>query len=321
MPHVILGGGGFTGRVLAEHLAGRGQAVLVVDHPDRPFQLPAGVARLAADLADPAQVARIPLSPADTVHHLAARQFHGAVPRHGRDAWFAAVNVAGTAHVLEHMERRLCRRMVYFSTDMVYGVPQRLPVPPDHPLCPLGPYGASKLAAEDLCRSARGRGFAITIFRPRMIVGPGRLGVLARLFTLIRRHLPVPLIGPGTNQYQMVSVFDCVAAVEAALAAGLPNGDYNLGSADPPPVRDLLAGIIRRAGSRSRLLPTPAEPLKAVLAALDGAGLTVLHPEQFRIADLDYLVDTLPTTRDLGWIPRHDDRDMLSAAYQEFCGG
>jgi dTDP-glucose 4,6-dehydratase len=322
MKHVIVGGCGFTGRHLHRRLRERGEPTLVVDLPAAlaAAGLPAREAH-PADLEDPPQVAALPLGPDDVVHHLAARQFHGAVPRRGREAWFAAVNLAGTGRLLERMERAGCRRLVFFSTDMVYGLPERVPVPPDHPRRPLGPYGASKRAAEDLCRAYRARGLAVTIFRPRLIVGPGRLGVLARLFGLIERGRPVPLIGDGGNRYQMVSVADCVAAVEAALARGVPDGEFNLGSLDPPSVRELLGRVIAAAGSRSRLVPIPARPLKAALATLDAAGLPLLHREQYAIADVDYLVDVGPTTAALGWRPRHDDAAMLAAAYAEFRTG
>lgn len=322
MRHVIVGGCGFAGRHLYHRLRDRGEQTLVVDLPaaiTAAGLIPAEA--YAADLEDSAQVAAIPLGPEDVVHHLAARQFHGAVPRRGRDAWFAAVNVAGTRRLLERMAETGCRRLIFFSTDMVYGVPDRVPVPPDHPRRPLGPYGGSKRAAEELCAEYRGRGIAVTIFRPRLIVGPGRLGVLGKLFALIERGWPVPLIGDGRNHYQMISVFDCVGAVEAALDKGVPDGAFNLGSLDPPSVRELLGRVIDRAGSRSRLVPTPAGPLKATLAVLDAAGLTLLHREQFAIADVNYLVDVGLTTAALGWRPRHGDADMLAAAYAEFRAG
>ncbi|MEJ7793696.1 MAG: NAD(P)-dependent oxidoreductase, partial [Gaiellaceae bacterium] len=209
----------------------------------------------------------------------------------------------------------------FFSTDMVYGAPQQLPVATDHPLRPLGPYGASKLAAEDLCAGYRRRGLAVTIFRPRLIVGPGRLGVLVKLFTLIERGRPVPLIGDGSNHFQMISVFDCVSAIEAALDEDVPNETLNLGSLDPPTVRELLERVIATAGSRSHLVPVPARPVKAILTALDALGLSPLYPEQFQIADENYLVDVSRTVTRLGWRPRYDDVDMLAAAYDEFRRG
>ena len=319
MKHVIVGGCGFTGRHLRSRLRERGEEVLVVDLPHAIAAAGLGTQDAwPADLEDPAAVASIPVEEDDVVHHLAARQFHGAVPRRRRLSWFAAVNVAGTERLLERMVQVACRRLIFFSTDMVYGLPQQLPVPTDHPRQPLGPYGASKRRAEDLCSDFRSRGLAVTIFRPRLIVGPGRLGVLAKLFTLIERGWPVPLIGDGTNHFQMISVFDCVSAIEAALDHDVPDDVFNLGSIDPPTVRELLGDVISRAGSRSRLAPLPAGPVKGALTLLDALGLPLLYAEQFKIADESYLVDITRTISALKWRPRYDDVDMVTAAYADF---
>jgi dTDP-glucose 4,6-dehydratase len=272
------------------------------------------------DITDAGSLEALALGPDDVVYHLAARQYHLPVPSEGRTAFFEDVNTAGTQNLLRHMQKGEARRLVFFSTDMVYGLPQAVPVRPDHPIRPLGPYGESKAKAEALCREYRDEGMDITILRPRLIVGPGRLGVLAKLFGLIRAGLPVPLIGNGTNRYQMISVFDCVSAARAAVAAGLPAGAYNLGSANPPLVRDLLREVIRTAGSRSILVPTPARAVKATLSALDRLGRPVMYREQYAIADIDCIVDIGQTEAALGWTPRDSDGDMRAQAYDEFVG-
>jgi dTDP-glucose 4,6-dehydratase len=186
---------------------------------------------------------------------------------------------------------------------------------------PLGEYGLSKLATEELCRRYRDRGMMITIFRPRLIIGPGRLGILAKLFKLIDAHLPVPMIGPGQNQYQFISVFDCASAAVAAWQAGLPNTEYNIGSDEPPTVRELLTRLIQEAGSRSFLLPTPAPLVKLVLTALDWINRPVMDPEQYLIADEVCIVDTSKAKRELAWQPRYRDEEMLIAAYREYRSG
>ncbi len=205
------------------------------------------------------------------------------------------------------------------STDMTYGVPQQSPLPPTHPQRPIGAYGRSKRSAEQaIARATAAFGLQATIFRPRLIAGAGRLGILAKLFRLIERGLPVPMIGSGANRYQMVAVSDCVAAALQAVALDCPAGPFNLGSDAPPPVRDLLRKLIERAGSSSRLLPTHAAAVKTTLAMLDTLGLTLLHPEQYRIADIDYVLDTASTQAALGWKPSRSDADIIFEAYDYF---
>lgn len=176
---------------------------------------------------------------------------------------------------------------------MVYGKPQRLPVDINHNRKPYRPYGQSKKKAEDLCKLYRDKGINITIFRPRLIIGPGRLGVLGKLFFLINKNLPVPMIGNGANHYQMVSVLDCVSAIRFAVNKGVPNQEYNLGSKDPPSVEELLGNFIKRVRSNSFLIKTSGSLIKPILKLLDKLGLTLMSEEQFMIADENYIVDIL----------------------------
>lgn len=314
--HVITGGSGFVGSHLAAALIARGQAVTIFDvsPPRQP-----GLAFVQGDIRHDDDIAKLRLGPNDVVYHLAARQFHGAVPRRNRREWFEQVNAAGTRNLLAAMKQAGARRLVFFSTDMTYGRPTRSPIRDNQVQRPIGPYGASKLAAEQWIFDAAGRwSLAATVFRPRLIAGAGRLGILTKLFALIERGLPVPMIGSGRNRYQMISVDDCVSAALHAVDQGVPTGAFNLGSIDPPTVKALLADLVARAGSRSMLVPTPAPLVQAVLAALDRIGLTLLYPEQFAIADADYVLDTSRTARVLSWQPAHNDRDILAAAYDHY---
>lgn len=310
--HVVIGCGGFVGRHLVAALRAAGKPVLAFGRTAAGPDAVAGDIRIAADLD------RLGLRPDDIVHHLAARHYADGAPRTGQDAWFDAINVEGTRLLLAAMRRAGTTRLVFFSTDMTYGLPRTRPVGADHPLEPLGPYGRSKVRAESLIRTAADEGLRATILRPRFITGPGRLGTLAILFGLIRRGLPVPMFGGGTNRYQMISVDDCVRAALAAAEAGCPPGPFNLGSSHPRTVRDILTAVIRHAGSRSFLIPTPAPLVKTALATLHWAGRTVLYPEQYLGADADFYFDTEPTEASLRWVAQDDDLDTMRRAYDAF---
>jgi dTDP-glucose 4,6-dehydratase len=313
--HVIIGGSGFVGQHLAAALRRRGQDTLTFDVLRPSGDEPRRAGFIEGDVRRRADLERLALRGGDIVYHLAARVYHGGAPRRGRDEWFADVNVGGTACLLETMSRAGADALVFFSTDMVYGRAGRSPVLPDQALNPLGPYGRSKVGAEQLIDKARANGLRATVFRPRLITGAGRFGILMKLFRLMRLGLPVPLIGDGRNRYQMVSVGDCVAAALLAVQRGLPAGPFHLGSDDPPTVRELLRSMIERIGSRSMLVPTPAVAVQRALAGLDKLGLPLLYPEQFMIADLDCVLDTTRSTEALGWVPHDSDLDMMLDAY------
>ena len=311
MKYWIFGGCGFVGRYLADALRARKEEVAICDIiADAPYRV---------DIRDKEALTKLPIDKTDVIINMAANQYHTKVPK-DREQYFQSVNTEGTRNLLDAIYEKGCRNYIMFSTDMTYGKPQYLPVDTKHPQNPFGPYGKSKCLAEQICREYREKGMNITIFRPRMIMGPGRAGILLKLFKLIELNLPIPTIGNGRNHYQMISVFDCVSAVLCAIDKGIPNKEYNLGSEQAPDVRTLLKNTIKQAGKHSFVMPTPGKLVKAVLRLLDNMGLTLMYPEQFMIADEEYVLDITETKKDLGWQPQYNDADMLAEAYKIYKG-
>jgi dTDP-glucose 4,6-dehydratase len=318
MKHVIFGGDGFVGRHLAERLVNEGEKVLIADIVRSDLPLYARVGFIPCDVTKPAEVMAVPIGPDDMVYNMAAKMLSPLQVRARRHQFFWPVNVDGAETIMKATEAAGANRLVQFTTDMIYGHTVQSPQAEDHPVKPLGEYGRSKWVTEQMCQTYRDRGMRISIFRPRLIIGPGRLGILEKLFKLIDAGLPVPMIGSGRAPYQFISVFDCAEAARLAWKGGVPNEAYNLGSDNPPSVRALLGGLIKHAGSRSFLVPTPGFAVKATLAAFDAINLPIMDPEQYLIADEMCVRETGKLKRELGWRPQFNDGAMLIAAYDEY---
>lgn len=318
MKHVIYGGDGFVGRHLAKKLIADGEEVVIADIVDdhRAYYRDATFVR--ADVTRPSDVAKVPVAADDMVYNLSAKMLSPLQVRAKRHYFFYPVNYDGTKNIIEAMDTVGAEKLVHFTTDMIYGHTVTYPMTEEHPVAPLGEYGQSKLDTEILAGEWRKRGMSISLFRPRLIIGPGRLGILEKLFKLIDMNLPVPMIGSGKNPYQFISVFDCAEAARLAWKAGVPNEAYNLGSLNPPPVRKLLGDLVRHAGSKSILLPTPGWAVKRTLDLLDLLNMPLMDPEQYLIADEECVLDVSKGERQLGWVPQYRDEDMLIAAYDEY---
>lgn len=326
MRYIVLGGSGFVGSytiaALAESMANsriQKAEIFCLDRVPNPA-LDALSTFVPCDLLQGFDFA---LDSSDIIIHLAARAYAPKPPLKpfGLKAlkqYFYEVNVAGTQALLTSMLESRASKLIYFSTDMVYGTPAYLPVDSRHKRTPFGYYGASKVQAEDLITKARGQGINASIFRPRIIVGAGRYGILTKLFALISHSLPVPLIGDGSNCYQMISVQDCAQAIICAIEKSFPNNAYNLGSHNPPTIKALLNDLITQAGSKSKLIPTHAGSVKLALSVLETLGVPLMYKEQYAIADCQYIVDIRSTQAELGWNPQHSDSDMLLAAYKQY---
>ncbi len=318
MRHVIFGGDGFVGRHLAPKLLADGDEVVVADvmRSDLPHYRDAR--HVHCDVTDPLSIEAVGLDAGDMVYNLSAKMLSPIQIRSRRHDFFWPVNVHGTEHIIKAMDKAGAGRLVHFTTDMIYGHTVTYPMTEEHPVAPLGEYGLSKLKTEEMAAEWRRRGIQISLFRPRLIIGPGRLGILEKLFKLIDMNLPVPMIGSGKNPYQFISVFDCAEAARLAWKAGVPNEAYNLGSLNPPPVKKLLGDLVRHAGSRSLLIPTPGWAVKRTLDLLDWMNMPIMDPEQYLIADEECVLDVSKGERELGWVPKYRDEDMLIAAYSEY---
>lgn len=316
---VIIGGSGFVGQYCIDLLLQRFSCASIINLDLRECNKWGD--RVSYHRIDLLQGCAFDFLSDDIVIHLAARQYHPKPPRKNRENYFFELNFLGTKSILQRMLQCNCTKMIYFSTDMVYGIPREIPIQTSCEPRPFGPYGRSKLASEKLLSDYREHGFTISIFRPRMIVGRGRYGLLEKLFFLIDHHLPIPLIGDGKNCYQMLSVRDCVEAIVCAIKKGIPDASFNLGSANPPSIKTLLNGLIEQVGSRSILLPVNGNFIKFALSVLGKAGIELMFEEQYRIADCDYLVDITQAREELGWIPQDSDLTMLYSAYEEYKNG
>ncbi|MFN7145664.1 MAG: GDP-mannose 4,6-dehydratase, partial [Myxococcota bacterium] len=74
-----------------------------------------------------------------------------SVPESVEDpARYYAVNLVGTWNVLEAMRTHGAKLFVFSSSAAVYGDPQRIPIPEDHPTRPKSPYGRTKLMVEEI---------------------------------------------------------------------------------------------------------------------------------------------------------------------------
>jgi len=311
---LVTGAAGLLGRELVRELCADGAPVRGLDVVAAPDPRLPGYQAHTGDLLDPA-VCRAAVEGVSAVVHAAAVQFHTpGCPRVGLERFFGR-NIAMTGHLLEACQAAGIERFVFVSSDMVYGAHGTGPLREDGPTRPSGPYGRSKLAGEEQCRRAWERMTHVAILRPSMTIGPGRLGLLKRLFDRVRTDRPIPMLGHGANRHHMIAVDDLAVACRLALAHS-GHGTYNIGASEPTPVRDLLAELCRRAGSRSRLVALPASAALIALDLLWRLRLSVMNPEQYLIAPREYVLDTSAARAKLGFEARHRDVDALFATYR-----
>jgi nucleoside-diphosphate-sugar epimerase len=307
----ISGGAGFLGLHLARQLLATGHDVRTLDVAPLDHQeLERAVDEVRGDIRDAAAAARLARG-ADVLVHAAA-----ALPIRGSGREIESVNVDGTRTVLEAAAHAGVARAIAISSTAVYGVPTMHPIIEDAPLEGVGHYGRSKIEAEHVASSLGGTaGPEVVILRPKTFLGPERLGVFQILFDWIREGRRVPILGDGSNRYQLLDVDDLAAAVLLAGTKPVAGETLNIGATEFGTVRSDLEALIDHARSTSSLRPGPARPAELALRALELAHLSPLAEWHYKTAHRDSYVDVSRAQRLLGWQPSHSNAQTLVRAW------
>jgi nucleoside-diphosphate-sugar epimerase len=315
---LITGGAGFLGNHLATLCAQRGAMPVIVDIARAdPSEYPPGTEFHLGDVRDPAAMSRVlePSSgggPVDVVVHAAA-----ALPL-WRPVDIRSTMIDGTRIVLQAARAAGVERVVYVSSTAVYGVPEKHPIDEDDRLVGVGPYGESKVVAEQICLKTRAAGYCVPVLRPKTFVGTGRLGVFQILYDWVHDGKRIPLVGSGHNRYQLLEVDDLCDAIWRAATAppAVANGTFNVGAARFGTVRQDVGALCDFAQSGARVFPVPAWPAKLVLRALEAVNISPLYRWVYGTADKDSFVSTARIRHALGWEPRYSNGETLIRAYE-----
>ena len=285
---LVTGGAGFIGGHLADRLAADGNEVTVVDNLSTGFrENVAEAARLVEmDLNDPGLADVFDQSKPDVVFHLAAQ---ANVRKSIEDpACDARQNVLGSLNLFECARKTGVKSVVYSSTGGgIYGEPEALPVPEDHPINPLCHYGVSKYTVEKYLELyGRLYGMRYAILRYANVYGPrqnpkGEAGVVAIFSGLLLEGRQPHIFGDGTKTRDYVFVDD---VVEANLLA--------LGKAD---------GCIYNVGTGRQI--TDDQVYEAIRDAV-GSDVSAIHDDFHPGEVMRIALDTSRIRAELGWSPQ-----------------
>jgi nucleoside-diphosphate-sugar epimerase len=291
MKCLVTGAAGFIGSHLCERLLADGHHVVGLDafipyypRPVKESNLAtarsyAGFSFLERDLRTDALADA--LDGVEAVFHLAAMP---GLTRSWTDFdLYESCNVTGTQRLLEAARKASgVRKLIYVSTSSVYG---RFGSGDESlPTRPISPYGATKLAAEHLCRAyAEEQSLPVVVLRYFSVYGPRQRPDMgyARFIQALLAGKPLVVYGDGQQVRGNTYVDDCVAATVAALEA-VPHEVFNVGGGETASVWDILRRLEQIIGCQARVQREPARP-----------------------GDQRYtLADTTRLLRHLGWQPR-----------------
>src|SRR5580765_5152288 len=124
MKHLVTGGSGFLGSLIAQRLLERGASVRVLDIWDDPNR-PREIEYVECDIRNRAGVAAA-MSGVDVVHHNAA-----LVPLSKSGKLFREINVEGARIAAEEAARAGVKAFVHMSSSAIFGSPDKCPITND----------------------------------------------------------------------------------------------------------------------------------------------------------------------------------------------
>ncbi len=253
----------------------------------------------------------------DAVIHLAGKA-HDTRNKSAADVYFK-VNTGLTKKIFDWYEAQAStKKFIFFSTAKAAAecVPEVLYE--DVTPTPKGPYGESKIQAEDYILAALeqqgvskgsmvsripgkerpANGKEVYIFRPCMIHGPGNKGNLNLLYGVVSKGIPWPL-GAYENRRTFTSVENVCFAINGILTKDVPSGIYNMGDDDALSTNELIEVICEALGKKAHIWRIPQDLMNGV-AKVGGWLHLPLNPLRMQKLTENYVSSNAKIKRALG---------------------
>lgn len=197
----------------------------------------------------------------DAIIHLAGKA-HDTKNQSVAQAYFD-INTGLTQKIFDFFLESTAKKFIFFSSvkaaaDSVVGGVLREDVIPT----PIGPYGESKIAAENyILDKLKNKNEKLKlhddrkqvyILRPCMIHGPGNKGNLNLLYNVVKKGIPWPL-GDFENKRSFTSIDNLCYVVEGLLTKNVASGIYHMGDDEALSTNELIALMCEAMGKEPHI--------------------------------------------------------------------
>jgi len=309
---LITGAGSQLGRNLIELWTRKKLPLRPADLLDRPCF--AEHQAVIGDLSDPVLL-REAVKDVQTIVHLAeARPDAATVERfgvRGYDKWLFQQNLENTRLLAEAARDAGVHRIIYLSSTSVYGPPPS--VSPCNELTqpdPRGPYGRSKLEAEQLLLAMHQRGeIEPIILRCCPMLGnyEPEGEVEKQLLEKAVKNSPIVLFGNHQVLKHRVHVRDVVDCIDRCLERPQSVGRlYNIAGRSAATRIRVTHEVLKALDSRSMLISLPKSSFTAANAFAGLLGNPLVIPEFAEVPFAHSCYSIERAVAELGWRPKYD---------------
>lgn len=188
----------------------------------------------------------------DAIIHLAGKA-HDTKNKSAADVYFK-VNTGLTQKIFDYFLLSSAKKFIFFSSvkaaaDFVPGEILTEDITP----APVGPYGESKIKAEEYILSKEvPECKSVYILRPCMIHGPGNKGNLNLLYNVVRKGIPWPL-GAFDNKRTFTSIDNLTFVIDCLIDKVIPSGIYHMADDEAISTNHLIEIICNSLGHKAHI--------------------------------------------------------------------
>lgn len=189
----------------------------------------------------------------DAIIHLAGKA-HDTKNQSTAQAYFD-INTGLTQKIFDFFLESSAKKFIFFSSvkavaDSVVGDRLTEDVIP----APIGPYGESKIRAEEYIQQHLpvAKDQQVYILRPCMIHGPGNKGNLNLVYNVVKKGIPWPL-GTFENRRSFTSIDNLCYVIEELLTKDIPGGIYHMGDDEAMSTNELITTICEMMGKKPHI--------------------------------------------------------------------
>jgi nucleoside-diphosphate-sugar epimerase len=227
----------------------------------------------------------------DVIIHLAGKA-HDTKKQSDEKVYFD-INLGLTKKIFDCFLQSTATKFIFFSSvkaaaDSVDGDILTEDVIPQ----PIGPYGESKIAAENYINfqfsTFNFQLKKVYIFRPCMIHGPGNKGNLNLLYNIVNKGLPWPL-GAFENKRSFLNIWNLSYIVEQFITQTPLSGIYHLADDEPLSTNELITLIAASKNKKAKILKINKQLIQTLARLGDKLHLP-LNSERLRKLTENYIV-------------------------------
>lgn len=233
----------------------------------------------------------------DAIIHLAGKA-HDTKNQSAAQEYFD-INTGLTQRIFDFFLESSARKFIFFSSvkaaaDSVVRDALTEKVIPT----PVGPYGESKIKAEEYIQEHLPINKQVYILRPCMIHGPGNKGNLNLLYNVVKKGIPWPL-GDFENRRSFTSIDNLCYVIERLLSKNVSSGIYHIGDDEALSTNELITIMCEVMGKKPHIWKLN----KGMMEGCAGLG-TLLHlplnTERLRKLTENYVVSNAKIKQALG---------------------